>query len=169
MARRNSKRGKGEGTLFKRKDGKWQGAITVGYDENGKQRRKTVYGKTQAEVIGKLDKVKGQLANGTFSDTRITVSQFMAQYLNHKKVNVEERTHQFYKDYVRLYIEPHIGRVELAKLTSLHVQNMMKEVAEAVSKDAANKARTVLNTALKWAVAHGLIARNPADAVAKLR
>ena len=50
MARRRStRRGKGEGTVSERPDGTWLGQVTTGYDENGKQKRKTVYGKTQAE------------------------------------------------------------------------------------------------------------------------
>ncbi|WAM36991.1 hypothetical protein [Caldicellulosiruptor acetigenus] len=33
------RRGKGEGSIFKRKDGRWCGFITVGYDEKGNQKR----------------------------------------------------------------------------------------------------------------------------------
>ena len=59
MARRRStKRGRGEGSVFeferayKRPNGTvvirtgWEGKVTVGYDEKGKQRFKSVYGKT---------------------------------------------------------------------------------------------------------------------------
>ena len=169
MTKRNSRRGQGEGAIFKRKDGTWQGAVTVGYDENGKQKRKTVYGKTQAEVRAKIDEIKGQLAAGTFSNTRVTVSQYLRQWLGVKKLDMKPRTLQYYKDYVRLYIEPRLGRTELAKLTPLHVQNMMKETAEAVSADAANKSRTVLMAALKQAVSLGLIPRNPVEAVGKFK
>ena len=34
-----------EGSIFQRKsDGKWVGSITVGYDDKGQQKKKTVYG-----------------------------------------------------------------------------------------------------------------------------
>ena len=41
----------GEGNIRKRKDGRWEGRYTAGYDpENGKRLIKNVLGKTQAEV-----------------------------------------------------------------------------------------------------------------------
>lgn len=38
------KRGSGEGSIFHRADGKWTATITVGYNADGKQLRKTVCG-----------------------------------------------------------------------------------------------------------------------------
>ena len=169
MAKRNSRRGKGEGTIFKRKDGRWQGAITIGYDENGKQRRKTVYGSTRAEVRDKLDEIQRQFSTGTLPSAQLTVEQYLKQWLDVAKLNLKPRSHEFYKTNIRLYIQPHIGRIQLAKLTPLHVQGMMTEVTEATSKDAANKARTTLTAALKQAVLLGLIPRNPVDAIAKFK
>ena len=45
MARK--RRGRGEGSIFQRADGRWTATITVGYDGNGKRKRRTVYGKTK--------------------------------------------------------------------------------------------------------------------------
>ena len=51
------KRANGEGNIRKRKDGRWEGRYTVGYDEKtGKRITKSVLGKTQAEVKEKLAK-----------------------------------------------------------------------------------------------------------------
>lgn len=45
------KRANGEGNIRKRKDGRWEGRYTAGYDEKtGKRITKSVLGKTQAEV-----------------------------------------------------------------------------------------------------------------------
>ena len=45
------KRANGEGSIRKRKDGRWEGFYTAAYDpETGKQKLKNVLGKTQAEV-----------------------------------------------------------------------------------------------------------------------
>ena len=41
------KRANGEGTIYQRKDGRWAGAGTIGYDENGKQIKKTVLAETK--------------------------------------------------------------------------------------------------------------------------
>ena len=49
------KRTNGEGNIRKRKDGRWEGRYTAGYDPKaGKWVNKNVLGKTQAEVREKL-------------------------------------------------------------------------------------------------------------------
>lgn len=50
----SKKRANGEGSIRKRKDGRWDGRYTAGYDTNGKPITKNVLGKTQAEVKEKL-------------------------------------------------------------------------------------------------------------------
>ena len=51
------KRANGEGNIRKRKDGRWEGRYTAGYDEKtGKRLIKNVLGKTQAEVKEKAGK-----------------------------------------------------------------------------------------------------------------
>lgn len=48
MAR--TRRGRGEGSVFLRSDGLWTGSLTLGYDGNGKRRRRVVYGATKTEA-----------------------------------------------------------------------------------------------------------------------
>ena len=51
------KRANGEGSIRRRKDGRWEGRYTAGHDpETGKAVYKNVLGKTQAEVKEKLAK-----------------------------------------------------------------------------------------------------------------
>ena len=60
------KRVNGEGTIGKRKDGRWEARYIAGRDpETGKQIRKSILGKTQAEVRTKL---KEALAEATEID-----------------------------------------------------------------------------------------------------
>ena len=107
--RRSTRRGRGEGSVFQRADGTWQGAATVGYTESGKQKRKTVYGKTQAEALAKLGEVKQQLANGTFVDTKLTVKSYLEQWLTHKEKQVKPRTAELYRHLAKFHIIPKIG------------------------------------------------------------
>ena len=49
------KRANGEGSIRKRKDGRWEGRYTAGHDpETGKAIYKNVLGRSQAEVKEKL-------------------------------------------------------------------------------------------------------------------
>ena len=60
------KRGNGDGTIYKMESkGLWAAQLTIGVDANGKPKRKTVYGKRQADVRAKLDALKNELATGS--------------------------------------------------------------------------------------------------------
>jgi hypothetical protein len=56
------KRGNGEGSIHRRKDGRWVGQYTVRAASGPK--RKTVYGKTRAEVAAKLAKAIAESNDG---------------------------------------------------------------------------------------------------------
>ena len=51
MARRKY----GDGSIFQRKDGRWEGRIVVGYQDNGYPKTKSVTAKTQGECKEKLE------------------------------------------------------------------------------------------------------------------
>jgi hypothetical protein len=50
-------RGKGEGNIRKRPDGRWEAALTIGVTEAGNPKRRSVYGKTREEAVGKLNEL----------------------------------------------------------------------------------------------------------------
>ena len=137
----------------------------MGYTEEGRQKRKTVYGKTQKDVREKLEAIKQQLSQGTFSDTKLTVKGYLEQWLTEKARQVKPRTADDYLYECEKYIIPRIGQTRLDKLTPLKVQAMCSEIADAVSPDRANKSRAVLSRALKQAVKWNLISINPCEAV----
>jgi hypothetical protein len=70
-----AKRGNGEGSVSRRKGGGWR-AQYVFYTSAGRQ-RKTIYGKTRAEVATKLAKAISNWADGlTFDAKNLTVLQY---------------------------------------------------------------------------------------------
>ncbi len=79
------------------------------------------------------------------------------------------RTAHDYNYNLQKYIIPKIGSLKLEKVTPLHIQRFLSEVAAAVSPDRANKCRRELLGAFKQAVRWDLIPRNPVDAVAPLK
>ena len=52
------KRKAGDGTVRQRKDGRWEGRIVIGYDDNGYPKTKSVLAKTKKECVEKLQKLK---------------------------------------------------------------------------------------------------------------
>ena len=95
-----SKRGNGEGSIYRRNNGRWVGEMTV----EGRQ-RKFIYGKTRKEVQDKLqaaiqEKQQGIVLTGT---ARQTLEQFLADWLeNSQKQSVRPRTYERYEVVVRL-------------------------------------------------------------------
>ncbi len=57
-----SKRGNGEGTIYRRADGTWSGQISVYV--GGRRCRPTVYGATQREVQDKLKTLRRDAEHG---------------------------------------------------------------------------------------------------------
>ena len=52
------------GSIRRRPSGLYEARVTVGVDENGRQLRKSVYGRTNAEVRAKMIKLQGQVEKG---------------------------------------------------------------------------------------------------------
>ena len=65
--KKKRRRGNGEGTIFEdKKNKRWIGQYILGIAEDGKTIRKSVYGKTQKEVVNKLNEVKYQMNNDIY-------------------------------------------------------------------------------------------------------
>ena len=155
-----SRRGRGEGSIYKRKDDRWTAAISV---EGG--RRRYVYGKTRAEAATKLRDAQQARANGLpMPDGRVTVGEFLRTWLSDiASARVRPRTWRGYEQIARLHLAPALGRVRLAKLTPRHVERMMKEgLAARRSPRAVAHDRAVLRAALNAAMRWGLVGRNVA-------
>ena len=59
------KRKAGDGTVRQRKDGRWEGRIVIGYDDNGYPKTKNVLAKTKKECLEKLQKLKEECGGQT--------------------------------------------------------------------------------------------------------
>ena len=68
--------GNGEGTITRRKDGRWEARYTVHSAEGPK--RKVLYGNTRGEVAEKLNKALSDRASGlTFDTSNLTVGEYL--------------------------------------------------------------------------------------------
>ena len=163
---KTKRRGNGEGSICKRGNG-WCAAVTVGYDSNGKRLRRFVYGKTKAEVQDKLTKLQHSKLEGTLCENgRLTVAQFMEQWLNTVRPSLADGSIANYDRAIRLQINPRIGGIQVSKLTPLHAQNLYNTMArEGHSIEKRRLAHITLRLALRQAVKWGIIPRNVCDAV----
>lgn len=63
-------RGKGEGSVLLRSDGRWIAQVQTGYKENGTPKYKRS-AKMQKAAIEKLDALKGEIHGGNYSNIKI--------------------------------------------------------------------------------------------------
>src|SRR5688572_22922714 len=77
MARR---RGNGEGTITRRKDGRWEAKYTVNTAKGPK--RRALYGRTRAEVAEKLTTALSDRSGGlTFDAGTLTLGKYLDHWL----------------------------------------------------------------------------------------
>ena len=164
-----SKRAKGEGSIFQRKsDSRWVGKISLGRDANGKRIRKTIYGKTQGEVLEKLDALKQQAKlNSKAVVSRDSLAADIETWLaDDVAVNNAGKTYEEYESATRLYALPFIGAV---KLTNLDGEQLQKWQATLKRKGFTDNQRLrsirVLRNALNKAVKLDKIPFNPCKAL----
>ena len=162
-----AKRANGEGTIRKRKDGKWEARITVGTDPcTGKVVRRSFYGNTQAEVREKLASVINALDMGTYQrPSKITVEQWMGEWLDTFCANkIKPLTYASYHGIIKKHINPNIGSVKLQSVQGIHIQRLYNAmIKNGLSAKTVKNVGAVLHKALDIAMKQGLIHANPCD------
>jgi integrase len=164
---RAHKRGQSEGSIFQRRDGRWCGILSLGW-ENGRRKRKSFYGVTAAEVQARLLKARSDHArNLPVATERQSVTQFLTHWLDHTvKPNTRPRSYESFEIIIRKHITPEIGRTRLEKLTPQQVQALLdRKLKSGLAPQTVVHIRMVLRTALNQAMKWSLIARNPAALV----
>lgn len=75
----NTRAAQGAGSIRQRADGTWEARITVGTDPGtGKPERKSVYGKTQADVRKKMTAILRAVDSGTYqAPDKTTVAEWL--------------------------------------------------------------------------------------------
>ncbi len=161
------RRGNSEGSVYRRaSDGRWIGAVTVGFGERGGPVRKTVSGKTRAQAVRKLSELQRQLDDGLPApDATMTVAQLMERwYADVVRHQVTRSTSDNYKSVADHHIVPFLGRKRLKELTPGDVDRLMAQKLESgLSVSTVRRIRSVLAQALTQAVRWGSVSRNVAS------
>lgn len=173
---RKTKSANGAGGIRRRSDGRYEARLVIGYQDNGKPKRISIYGATEREVRRKLTETKYQLDNGTYCDKdNITFTSWMLKWLDvYAKPGIKPSTYTSYKTYINGHIAPYFHNTKLQDLQPDRLQqflNYKSTDGRLDGKEGGNSAKTVLNiknmihAALKQACINGLISRNIADLV----
>ena len=126
-----AKRAKGSGTLRKRSDGRWEGRIIIGKDENGKNIYKTVVSKKKYECEERLkalldekseaEKQANETTENRYNNCKNpTVKEWIDIWINNYcKGYLKPTTVDGYEAIIKSYINPYIGNLHLKDLTTL--------------------------------------------------
>ena len=80
------KKSNGEGLIRFREDKKlYEGRVSIGYDQYGKLKRKSVYAKRKSDVIEKMDQLKNDYKKtNLIIDNETTISNLLKNYIDNK-------------------------------------------------------------------------------------
>lgn len=156
-------RGRGEGSIYRRKDGRWAASITL-----ESRKRKTFYGKTRREVQEQLAKALHEQQQGTLATgSRQTVKAFLLNWMEdvHKQ-NIRLGSQRRYTSLLKNHILPEIGHIPLQKLTAQQVQALYtRKLKSGLSVSMISGIHALLHKALDQAVKWKLVSINVCDAV----
>ena len=121
------KRGQNEGTIRKRKDGRWEARAIIGRTIDGKPKFKYIYKKTRAEVSAELSKVLAELAEDSFiNETNITFVGWLKTWLEtYAKPSIKLSTYTSYETYIRGHITPYFRNLKLKDLNPKILQDFL--------------------------------------------
>ncbi|MDD4414977.1 MAG: site-specific integrase [Oscillospiraceae bacterium] len=174
MAKR---RPNGDGLVRKRDDGRWEGRIVVGHKKDGSPIYRYVFSNSQKELLEKLHGYIEIYRDAELTeDSKMSLGEWLYRWMNEYIIfTVRESTWNCYQSMINNYINPHLGDVPLAFLTTADIQKMYNKVKKQgriknhsrfghqLSDSMVRKVHMMLHQALDTAVRERLIVKNPTD------
>jgi integrase len=157
------RRPKGEGSAYRRKDGRVVGEYEDAY---GRTRYITSTTMTKAEMRAKVRKALENRDKGIAYDSEnLSVENYMDRWLESIRDQVRPGTFKPYEAITRLHIKPTLGNTKLDKLNALQLETLYRQKLKAgLSSRRVRYIHVTIRKALKDAVRLQLLSRNVADA-----
>ncbi len=147
---------------------KFRVTLELGTDNNGKRVRKYLTASSESEAKKLLNEFEyNQQRNLLVQSSSMLLSEFLNHWMeNYVKYNCEETTVYGYRNILR-HVDSCIGRIELQKLQSMHIQQYYKHLLDekGLSPNTVHRHHAVLRKAIDFALKQQLVYRNVADAV----
>lgn len=159
------KRRRGEGTVCKRKDGRWEAAAYVNTPQGITRVRR--YAKSRTEAESKLVQLRNNNNWGILTSSRESkLGDYLDYWLMVVQPTIRRDTFKGYESIVRIYLKPNLGQKRLAKLSVADVQLFINnQLAIGKSVRTVQKMKIVLSTCLQRAMHEELLIRNAARLV----
>ena len=144
----------------------YEARVTVGYDPvTGKQKQKSITGKTQSEVRKKMSEMIFEVDRGEYKDLdKMTVAEWADIWLElYVEGKVKPYTVDSYRSICKNHIIPNLGQIELRKLNTDMIQSFYKFLESKLSPKTIKNVHGVLHKMLGKAVRSKKIGFNPSD------
>lgn len=152
--------------MKKRADGRYKRSILIGYTDEGREKRKYVYGTSKKEVEQKIAEIRMQLERGVYiEDKNLTVGEWADKWLDTYKTGVQYNTFEMYAHIINLYIKPEVGNLPLTKLKTHHIQNIINKYAAKGLTRTLQQIKLTMNQIIKQAINNDLLYKNVAENV----
>lgn len=162
-----SRRTKGEGTIRKRSDGRWEGRYTNCIGEV-----KSVYGKSKSDVRRDLKEITYNNDPKMFRDIRgdIELDIWFKHYIKIKKSMIKERSVNQIQLIYKTHISPVLGNILICLISPNDVINLITTLeTKNLSQTYIENILTHTRAMFKFAAEEGVIARSPFLYVKKKR
>ncbi len=162
----SKKRPSGDGLIRKRSDGRWEGRIIVGQKQDGKFIYRSVFAKTQKELLPKLDELRSRYDGVELTEgSAVTLCDWLDKWMSEYKQGVlRASTYARYRSDIKNHITPHIGQKKLTQIRSSDIQKLYNALSDqGLASATVRGVHMILHTALACAVREGLLPKDPTE------
>ena len=171
MAKR---RPNGDGMVRKRSDGRWEGRIVIGHKADGRPIFKSVFAKTQKDLLPKLLQLLAEYQGIDLSgDSDMPLGEWIDRWMrDYAEPILRSSTISSYRTVIENYIRPALGDEPVRLITSMVVQEFYNELSERkrqndesrkLASSTVRSTHMLLHEIMDAAVLARLISRNPTD------
>ena len=156
-------RGRNEGSVYQRKDGKWMGQVQIGFKPDGSRKFITKSGKTKQEITNWLAETRNDILKNTFIEpSTLTLEEWLWNWMTtYKMKQVSASTYTRYLYFMNIHIVPHIGKMKLSDLRTIHLQRLYNQLQDnGMSYSSLKHLHAIFNQSLDVAVRDNLISKN---------
>lgn len=115
-------------SIYKRKDGRWEGRYIVSYKPDGKAIYKSVYGKSYSETKEKMQRFKSNTVK--FPPCNVKFSDLCTQWLEDIKISLKQSAYAQYDNSVHKHIIPYFGNIKVKTISKDMVNGFIKNKLE---------------------------------------
>jgi integrase len=159
------RRPKGDGSVQQIGTNKFKIQLDLDRDANGKRQRKSFTGRTQGEVVKKLNAWKADQLKGTLvANSSIRFSEYVKRWLEIKKGQTKRSTYESYVDVCESHITPVLGPHKVQKVTTANLNDYIQTKLKAgLSTATVTRQRAIIHNILDLAIKEGIVGRNVSD------